>query len=54
MTVQANSICVLPYTWAGSVFVLPDLARNFDSEYTSNVKTTTNMIPVIAKTNIDR
>ena len=54
MIVQANSICVLPYTWAGSLFALAELARNFEIEQTSRVETTTNMIPVTVSTRIDR
>src|SRR5215472_3749592 len=52
--VQANSICVLPYTWAGSLLALDDLARNLKSEYTSKVQTTAKMIPVMASTKSER
>src|SRR5207249_11159235 len=54
MIVQASSICVLPYTCAGSRSASAVLPRNFTTEYTSKVKTTTNMIAVMASTNIDK
>src|SRR5689334_9346624 len=54
MIVQASSICVLPYTCAGSRSASAVLPRNFTMEYTSKVKTMTNMIAVIASTNMDK
>src|SRR5690242_6087564 len=54
MTVQASSICALPYTWAGSRPASDALSRNFTTEYTSKLATMTNMIPVMASTNIER
>src|SRR5258706_4160498 len=54
MMVQASSICVLPYTCAGSLSALAGVAWNLANEYTSKVKTTTNMIPVMESTNMDR
>src|SRR5262249_26908629 len=54
MIVQAISICLLPYTCAGSRSPSAVLERNFTTEYTSKVKTTTNMIAVMERTNIDK
>jgi hypothetical protein len=53
MTVQATSIWVLPYTWAGSRPISPAFPRNFTTEYASKVKTTTNMTPVTESTKTD-
>src|ERR1700760_3161300 len=54
MIVHASSICVLPYTWAGSRSWFAEFARNLEIEYTSKVKTTRKMIPVIESTNLDK
>src|SRR5215475_14100976 len=54
MTVQASSICVLPYTCAGSRPAWISRARNFTTAQTNNVKTTTKINPVTASTNSDK
>src|SRR5215467_4330444 len=53
ITVQASSICVLPYTWAGSRPAFDALPRNFTTEYTSRAATVVKMSPVTASTNMD-
>src|SRR5215467_8304873 len=53
MTVHASSICVLPYTCAGSRPAWVPLTRNFTTAQTNNVKTTTKISPVTTSTNSD-
>src|SRR5215831_547636 len=53
ITVQASSICVLPYTCAGSRFACAPLDRNLTTAQTNNVKTTTKISPVTTSTNSD-
>lgn len=54
MTVQASSICVLPYTCAGSRPESITRLLNFTTEYRSKPQTTTNMTEVTASTNMDK
>src|SRR5215470_1790269 len=53
ITVHANSICVLPYTCAGSRSACSPLDRNLTTAQTNNVKTTTKISPVTTSTNSD-